>query len=65
MPFIINVLGPIVAQMGLLLLRERVIRKVTVITLKALADMTSNKLTHELVDTVAEALEPPSVGPLK
>lgn len=60
MPFLINTLGPIIAQMGLLLLRERVVRKVTVITLRYLESKTTNKLTKELVDAVADALEPPA-----
>lgn len=60
MPFIVNTLGPIIAQMGLLLLRERVVRKVTVITLRYLESKTTNKLTKDLVDAVADALEPPA-----
>jgi hypothetical protein len=60
MPFLVNTLGPIIAQMGLLLLRERVVRKVTVITLRYLESKTSNKLTKDLVDAVADALEPPA-----
>lgn len=59
MPAFVMVLGKIIAQMGLLLLSERVVRKITVVTLKALAEKTTNKLTHDVVNTVAEALEVP------
>lgn len=55
--FLINVIAPIFAQMGLMLLSERVIRRVTVITLRALEASVSNKLTKDIVDTVADALE--------
>jgi len=62
MPAFVMVLGKIIAQMGLLLLSERVVRKITVVTLKALAEKTTNKLTHDIVATVSEALEvPPAV----
>ena len=59
MPFIISVIAPIFAQMGLMLLSERVIRRVTVITLRALEKKATNELTKDIVDTVADALEVP------
>lgn len=60
---IINILGPIIAQMGLMLLSERVVRRVTVATLRALEKRVSNELTKDIVDTVADALEvPPPVS---
>lgn len=59
MPFLVNVLGPIFASMGLMLLRERFVRKITVVTLRYFEAKTTNKLTKDLVDAVADALEPP------
>jgi len=59
MPFIISVIAPIFAQMGLMLLSERVIRRVTVVTLRALEKKATNELTKDIVDTVADALEVP------
>lgn len=61
MPFL-SVLAPIIAQMGYILLSERVIRRVTVITLRYLADSSKNKFTHDMLGEVAQALDvPPAV----
>lgn len=57
--FLVNIVGPIVAQMGMMLLSERVIRRVTVVTLRALERKTTNQLTKDIVDTVADALDVP------
>lgn len=55
---IINILAPIVANMGLLLLRERVIRQVVVVTLKKLQPKDTNSLTADVLKIVEEALQP-------
>lgn len=63
MPVFVTVLGKIIAQMGLMLLSERVVRTVTVATLRALERNVSNQLTKDVVDAVADALEvPKAVG---
>lgn len=59
MPAFVMVLGKIIAQMGLMLLSERVVRSVTVSTLRALERKLSNQLSKEIVDAVADALEVP------
>ena len=53
-------LAPIIAAMGLRLVSERVIRRVTVITLRYFADSTKSKMTHDLLETVAQALDVPA-----
>lgn len=45
--------------MGLLLLRERVIRQVVVVTLKKLQPKDTNSLTADVLKIVEEALQPP------
>lgn len=55
-----STLAPIIAGMGLKLVSERVIRRVTVITLRYFADGTKSKVTHDLLETVAQALDVPS-----
>lgn len=57
-----NILAPIIAGMGYRLLSERVVRRVTVITLRKLAESSKNKFTHDMIATVADALDvPPTV----
>lgn len=67
MPFLLGILGsagnilaPIVAQMGLKLLSERVVRRVAVLTLRHFADQPGNSLTHQYLGVVADALEVPA-----
>lgn len=59
-----NVLAPIVAQMGLALLRERVVRSVTIVTLEALKDRASNQHVKDYIQVLIEAwkLPPPVTG---
>lgn len=63
MPFI-GILAPIVAQMGLLLLSERVVRRVVVITLRALESGMKSKYPHisDVIDVIADALEVPAAS---
>ncbi len=59
--FLLNILGPIIAQMGLMLLSERVVRRVTVLTLRALEGSLKKSYPHisDVIDVVADALEVP------
>ena len=62
MPQVGMILAQIVATMGLKLLSERVVRRVTVITLRALEAKTKEKhpKLSETIDVIADALEVPA-----
>ncbi len=55
----------IVAQMGLMLLTERVVRRVTVVTLREIERRADNPNLKELIDAVADALEIKDVSSVK
>ncbi len=54
-----NIVAPIIAQMGLRLLTERVVRRVAVVTLRSFEDRVSNPRFKEAIDIIADALEVP------
>ena len=55
----LKVLGQLIAQMGLLLLRERVVREVFSSTAKALAKKAGPGWTQDQLMIAAKAWEPP------
>lgn len=57
-----NVIAPMVAQMGMLLLTERVVRRVTVLTLRWLEAKAPNDSLAEAIDIIADALEVPDLS---
>jgi len=56
---IVNILGPIVAQMGLILLRERFVRKVFAETGRAIAKSVGEGATANILNAAADELDPP------
>jgi len=58
--FLVNVLGPIIAQMGYALLRERVVRKITIVTLNLLKDKASNRHVKDYIQVLIDTWEPPA-----
>lgn len=56
---VIRILGPIVAQMGLILLRERLVRKVFAETGRAIAKRCGEGATSNILNAAADELDPP------
>lgn len=61
----LQILGEMIAQMGLLLLRERVVREVFASTARALAKKAGPGLLQDNLNTAARAWEPPKLCPSK
>ncbi len=56
-----NILAPIIAQMGLMLLTERVVRRVAVITIRWIETRTPNPNVKAGLEVIAHAWEVPEL----
>lgn len=56
-----DILAPIIAQMGLMLLTERVVRRVAVLTIRWIEGKTPNQNVKEALEIIAKAWEVPEL----
>lgn len=57
-----NILAPIVAQMGWMLLSERVVRRVAVISVRWLESKTPNQSVKDALEVIAKAWDVPELA---
>ena len=55
-------IAPMIAQMGMLLMTERVVRRVAVLTLRWLEAKAPNQQLADAIDIIADALEVPDLS---
>lgn len=52
-----TIIAKLLVGLGMKLITERVFAKMFVLSARALADKTTNKIDNEMVETIAEALD--------